>query len=137
MRNRPMLELSDVAKMIAAAKAEAKKKGWDVAIAVVNDAGYILQVERVEGTDGQTGDVAVAKARTSALTKRPSKDREDRVKERPGMAGFPGNLLAIQGGLPIMYQGHCVGGIGVSGRPSEEDEIVAKSGLAALETVGV
>ena len=132
MRNRPALELSDVTKMVAAAKAEAKKNGWDVAIAVVNDGGYILHVERTEGTEGLSGEVAVQKARTSALTKRPSKEREERIKERPGIAGFPGNLLGLQGGLPIFHQEFCVGGIGVSGRPSHEDEIVATAGVAAL-----
>jgi glc operon protein GlcG len=133
MRNRPALEAADVAKIIAAAKAEAEKSGWDVAIAVVNEGGWLLHAERMETMDGMSADVAVAKARTAALTKRPSKDFEDRIKDRPGFLGFPGHLLGIQGGLPLTYQGQHVGAIGVSGRPSHEDEIVARAGLAAIE----
>jgi glc operon protein GlcG len=133
MRNRATLEAADVAKIMAAAKAEAKKNGWDVAIAIVNDGGYILHVERMENMEGSTGEVAIAKARTAALTKRPSKDWEDRLKERPGFHAFPGALLGLQGGVPLTYQGQGVGGIGVSGRPSHEDEVVARAGLAALE----
>lgn len=83
--------------------------------------------------EGLNGEVAIAKARTAALTKRPSKDREDRIKERPGFHNFPGDLLGIQGGLPITYAGQTVGGIGVSGRPSHEDEAIGHAGLAALE----
>jgi glc operon protein GlcG len=132
MRNRPALEAADVAKMIAAAKAEAKKNGWDVAIAVVNEGGYILHVERMENMEGMSGDIAVAKARGAALTKRSTKEWEDRIKERSGFLNFPG-LLAVQGGLPITYQGEHIGGIGASGRPSHEDEIVARAGLAALD----
>jgi glc operon protein GlcG len=132
MRSRPALEAADVAKMIAAAKAEAAKNGWDVAIAVVNDGGYVLHVERMESMEGMSGEIASAKARSAALTKRPTKEWEDRIKERAGFLNFPG-LLPIQGGLPITHQGQCVGGIGVSGRPSHEDEIVARAGLAGLE----
>ena len=132
MRNRPVLEASDVAKIVAAAKAEAVKNGWDVAIAVVNESGLLLHAERVNLMDGMTADVAVAKARTAALSKKPSKDWEERLKERPGFHAFPGGMLGIQGGLPLVYAGECVGGIGVSGRPSHEDEVVCRAGLAAL-----
>jgi glc operon protein GlcG len=131
MRTKPTLEPSDIAKMIAAAKAEATKNGWDVAIAVVNDAGYAIHLERMNSVEGMNGEVAIAKARGAALTKRATKEWEDRLKERIGFLNFP-NLLAIQGGLPIEHDGQCVGGIGVSGRPSHEDEIVARAGLAAL-----
>jgi uncharacterized protein GlcG (DUF336 family) len=131
MRNRPALEPADVAKMVAAAKAEAAKNGWDVAIAVVTDAGFIAHVERMGKLEGMNGEVAVAKARGAALTNRSTKEWEERLKERIGFLNFP-NVLPIQGGLPIEYQGQVVGAIGVSGRPSHEDEIVARAGLAAL-----
>lgn len=134
MRNRPTLEASDVAKLVAAAKAEARKNGWDVGIAIVNEGGFILHVERMENLEGMTGDVAVAKARTAALMRRPTKDVEDRVKDRPGFLNFPGGLLGIQGGLPIVHDGVTIGGIGVSGRASPEDETVARAALAALAT---
>jgi glc operon protein GlcG len=131
MRSKPVLEPADVAKMVAAAKAEAAKHGWEVAIAVVTEGGYIAHVERLGNFEGMNGEIAVAKARGAALTKRTSKEWEDRLKERIGFLNFP-NVLPIQGGLPIEYDGHCVGGIGVSGRPSHEDEIVARAALAAL-----
>jgi glc operon protein GlcG len=73
----------------------------------------------------------MGKARTSALTKRPSKFFEDRVKERPAFANFPAGIL-IQGGVPILHRDECVGGIGVSGVQSHEDEQIAKAGAAAI-----
>lgn len=132
MRNRLALEAADVAKMVAAAKAEAKKNEWDVSIAIVNEGGYMLHVERMDSMDGMSAEVAVAKARSAALTKRSTKHWEDRTKERLGFLNLP-NLLPIQGGVPIVYQGQHLGGIGVSGRQSHEDELVAVAGLAALE----
>ena len=72
------------------------------------------------------------KAQTSALTKRPSKFFEDRVKERPGFVTFPTPGVMFQGGVPIVHQGECVGAIGVSGVQSHEDEQVAQAGVTAL-----
>ena len=131
MRNRPALTASDVHKMAAACRAEADKNKWAVSIAVVDDAGSLLYFERLDGAGPMTAEVAPAKARTAALTRRPTKFWEDRVKERPSMMKFPDNL-PIQGGVPVMYQGECVGAIGVSGVQSLEDELVANAGIAAL-----
>ena len=102
-----------------------------MSIAIVDDAGSLLYFERLDGAGPMTSEVAPAKARTAALTRRPTKFWEDRVKERPSMMKFPDNL-PIQGGVPIMYQGECVGAIGVSGVQSHEDEQVANAGVAAL-----
>lgn len=131
---RPTLEASDIAKIVAAAKAEAQRRAWNVSIAVVNEGGYVVHLEIVGTLSGTGGEVSIAKARGAALTKRPTKELEERLKERAGFLNFlnPVNLLQVQGGLPIVYQDECVGGIGVSGRPSHEDEIVAQAGLAAL-----
>jgi glc operon protein GlcG len=118
--------------MMAACKAEAAKNGWNVAIAIVDDSGAALLVERLDGAGGIASDVALAKARTAALTGRPTKVFEDRVKERPGFVTFPTPGILIQGGLPIIYQNECVGAIGVSGVQSHEDEQVAKAGVDAL-----
>jgi glc operon protein GlcG len=79
-----------------------------------------------------TAEVAAAKARTAAITRRPTKVWEDLVKDRPAMMKFPDNL-PIQGGVPIMAQGECVGAIGVSGVQSQQDEQVASAGIAALK----
>lgn len=131
MRNRPTLTAADVQKMVAACKSEATRNKWDVSIAVVDDAGYLLYLERLDGAGPVTAEVATEKAMTSARTRRPSKFWEDRIKERPSFMKFPG-VLPLQGGVPVMYQNECVGAIGVSGVQSHEDEQIANAGAAAL-----
>jgi glc operon protein GlcG len=132
MRQKPCLTSSDVHKMAAACKAEAEKNKWSVTIAIVDDAGILLYLDRLDGASAPTAEVATAKAKTSAVTRRPSKFWEDRIKDRPAFLNFPG-VLQIQGGLPILHQGECVGAIGVSGVQSHEDEQVAKAGIDALD----
>ena len=131
MRTKPCLTSADVKRMMAAALAEAEKNKWQVAVAIVDDGGFMLHLERMDGAAVTTAEVAVGKARTSALTRRPSKDFEDRVKERPAFISFPAGLF-IQGAVPIMHQNECVGAIGVSGVQSFEDEQIARAGIAAL-----
>ena len=131
MRNKPSLTVSDVQKMVAACKDEATKNKWNVSIAVVDDAGYALYLERLDGAGPVTAEVAMQKAITSARTRRPSKFWEDRIKDRPSFLKFPG-VLPLQGGVPVMYQNECVGAIGVSGVQSHEDEQIASAGAAAL-----
>jgi glc operon protein GlcG len=131
MRNKPSLTASDVQKMVAACKNEATKNKWNVSIAVVDDAGYLLYLERLDGAGPVTAEVAMGKAITSARTRRPSKFWEDRIKERPSFMKFPG-VLPLQGAVPVMYQNECVGAIGVSGVQSHEDEQIASAGAAAL-----
>jgi glc operon protein GlcG len=131
MRNRPALTSSDVQKMMAACKAEAAKNKWAVTIAIVDDSGAALLVERLDGAGPISAEVAIGKARTSALTRRPTKFWEDRAKERPAFLTFPADVM-FQGGVPVMYQGDCVGAIGVSGVQSHEDEQVADAGAKAL-----
>ena len=133
MRNRPALQSADVHKMMEACKAEAQKNNWKVTIAIVDDSGAALLVERMEGAGPISAEVAMGKARTSAATRRPTKFWEDRIKERTVFLTFPtpGGVM-FQGGLPLMHQGECVGAIGVSGVQSHEDEQVAQAGVAAL-----
>ena len=131
MRTKACLTSADVAKMMAACLAEAEKNKWNVAVAILDDGGHLLAFQRMDGTGAISAEVAIGKARTSALTKRPSKFFEERVKERPGFVTFPAGML-IQGGLPIMHQNECVGAIGVSGVASHEDEQIAQAGVAAL-----
>jgi glc operon protein GlcG len=131
MRTKPCLTSADVKKMMAAALAEAEKNKWQVAVAIVDDGGFMLHLERMDGAAVTTAEVAVGKARTSALTRRPSKFFEDRVKDRPAFIAFPAGLF-IQGAVPIIYQNECVGAIGVSGVQSAEDEQIARAGIAAL-----
>jgi glc operon protein GlcG len=132
MRNKPALASADCHEMMAACKAEAQKNKWNVAIAIVDDSGAALLLERLDGTGAIASEVAMGKARTAALTKRPTKFFEDRVKERPAFVTFPTPGVMFQGGLPLIHQGECVGAIGVSGVQSHEDEQIAKAGVAAL-----
>jgi uncharacterized protein GlcG (DUF336 family) len=131
MRNKPCLTLADVKKMLTACEAEAAKNKWAVAIFIVDDGGFLIGFERMDGASPVTAEVSVGKARTSALTRRPSKAFEDRVKERPAFVTFPAGIL-IQGGVPINHQNECVGAIGVSGVQSHEDEQIAMAGVSAL-----
>jgi glc operon protein GlcG len=132
MRTKHSLTLSDVKTMLAACEAEAARNKWAVAISIVDDGGYLLGFARMDGAPVISAEVSIGKARTSAMTKRPSKFFEDRVKERPAFAGFPAGIL-IQGGMPVVHQNECVGAIGVSGVQSHEDEQVAQAGASALE----
>jgi glc operon protein GlcG len=131
MRTKPCLSLTDVKKMIAACEAEAAKNKWAVAISIVDDGGFLLGFERMDGAPTISAEVSLGKARTSAMTRRPSKFFEDRVKDRPAFMTFPAGLL-IQGALPLMHQNECVGAIGVSGVQSHEDEQIALAGVNAL-----
>ena len=131
MRDKPCLTAADVETAMNACKAEAQKNKWNVSIAILDEGGYLLAFHRMDGAAPISAEVAIGKAHTSAMTRRPSKFFEDRVKERPAFVTFPAGLL-IQGALPIMHKGECVGAIGVSGVQSFEDEQVAQAGVAAL-----
>ncbi len=131
MRNRPALTSADVQKMMAACKAEAQKNKWNVTIAIVDDSGAALLLDRMDGAGPVSAKVAMDKALTSAATRRPTKFWEDRIKERPAFLTFPGGAM-FQGGLPLMHQGECVGAIGVSGVQSFQDGEIARAGADAL-----
>ena len=131
MRSKPSLTLADVKKMLVACEAEAVKNNWAVAVSIVDEGGHLLGFVRMDGVGPISAQVATGKALTSALTRRPSKFFEDRVKDRPAFTTFPAGTL-IQGALPIMHQNECVGAIGVSGVQSHEDEQIALAGVNAL-----
>ncbi len=131
MRAKPSLTSVDVKKMLAACEAKANENRWSVAIAIVDDGGFLLGFQRMDGVAPVSAEVAIGKARASAVTKQPTKVFEDRVKERPAFATFPTGVL-IQGAVPLIHQNECVGAIGVSGVKSAEDEQVAQAGATAL-----
>src|SRR6516162_3515448 len=112
-------------------RGRSRENKWNVVVAIVDEGTHLLGFQRMDGAGPISAEVAIAKARTSALTKRPSKFFEDRVKDRPAFTSFPAGVL-IQGALPIMHQNECVGAIGVSGVQSHEDEQIALAGLNAL-----
>ena len=125
----------DVAKKIAAAaEAEAKKRGATVVIAVVDDGGYLLVLERLDDTQVASVDVGIAKARTAAIFRRPSKVFEDQVKNgRVAALALPG-ATPLQGGIPITVEGKVIGAIGASGNSPQEDEEIALVGAAITAT---
>ena len=131
MRTKTILTASDAAIVLAACNAEAAKNNWLVSIAVTDEAGYLLHLERADGAPLPSAEIALLKAKTAAIAKAPTKTLEDVVKDRPAVGLMPGRL-PVQGGVPILYNGECVGGIGVSGVKSHEDEIVAIAGREAL-----
>jgi glc operon protein GlcG len=131
MRNKPCLTSADVKKMMAGCTAEAEKNNWKVTVAIVDDSGTLLALERMDGAPPISATVAPGKAKTSALTRQPTKFWEERIKERPAFQNFPAGLL-IQGALPVIHQNECVGAIGVSGVQSHQDEQIAQAGIAAL-----
>src|SRR6266566_8864335 len=129
-----VLTLEAAKKIAAAAEAEAKKRGATVVIAVVDDGGYLLVLERLDDTQVASVEVGIAKARTAAIFRRPSKVFEDQVREgRVAALGLPG-AAPLQGGIPIVFEGKVIGAIGVSGNTPQEDEDIAKVGAAALAT---
>ncbi|HYD06394.1 MAG TPA: heme-binding protein [Reyranella sp.] len=131
MKNRPMLTLDDCRRISAAAEAEAVKNKWNVVIAILDDGGHVLHLVRMDGATPANAEIAQMKARTAALTRRPSKSWEDRIKDgRISMLSMP--VLPVQGGLPILVEGTCIGGIGVSGVQSHEDEQICQAGLDIL-----
>jgi glc operon protein GlcG len=116
---------------MAAAQAEAKKNNWNVAIAILDDGGHLLHFERMDGATPANAAIAVEKGRTAAVSRRSSGKWQELVKERTEMLKMPG-ILPVQGGVPIVVDGACVGGVGVSGVQSHQDEQIAQAGIDAL-----
>ena len=132
MKTRPMLTLDDCRKISAAAEAEARKNNWIVCIAILDDGGHLLHLARMDGASPANARIAIGKGRTAAESRRSTKVWEDRIKDgRNSMLGMPG-ITPVQGGLPIMAEGVCLGGIGVSGVQSHEDEQIGAAGIRAL-----
>jgi glc operon protein GlcG len=132
MKSRSMLTLEDCRKISAAAEAEAKKNNWNVCIAIHDDGGHLLHLVRMDGATPANSRIAMEKGRTAAETRRSTAMWEERVKSgRMVMLRMPG-VTPVQGGLPIVVDGECIGAVGVSGVQSHEDEQIAKAGIAVL-----
>lgn len=126
------LTLDGAKKAAAAAEAEALKNGWNVVIAIVDDGGNLLFLQRLDGTQASSSETASRKARTAALFKRPTKALEDAVAGgRVALLSLP-NVTPLEGGLPLVYKGEVIGAIGVSGAQSSQDAQVAKVGVDTL-----
>ncbi len=129
-----VLTLGLAKRLVAAAEAEAKKRGATVVIAVVDDGGQLILLERLDDTQVASVEVAIGKARTAAIFRRPSKVFEDQVKDgRVAALALPG-ATPLQGGIPIAVEGKVIGAIGASGNSPQEDEEIALAGAAVTAT---
>ena len=133
MQTKKILGLEDVKKIAAAAEAEAKANSWAVTIAIVDDGGHLLWLQRLDGAAPISAHIAPAKAQTAALGRRETKVYEDMINNgRYSFITAPTLEGMLEGGVPIMLDGQCVGAVGVSGVKSSEDAQIAKAGIGAL-----
>jgi uncharacterized protein GlcG (DUF336 family) len=133
MNTKPFLSLDDVKRIAAASEAEALKNRWAVTIAIVDDGGHLLWLQRLDGAAPVSSHIAPAKARTAALGRRESKTYEDMINQgRVSFLSAPTIEGLLEGGVPVLVDGHCVGAVGVSGVKSSEDVQIAKAGIAAV-----
>jgi glc operon protein GlcG len=134
MKTRPFLSLDDIKRIAAAAETEAAAHQWIVTIAIVDDGGHLLWLQRLDGAAPISAHIAPAKARTAALGRRESRAYEEMINQgRTSFLSVPELEGLLEGGVPIMIEGHCLGAVGVSGVKSGEDAQIAKAGIAALD----
>ncbi len=125
--------LEDVKRVARAAEAEAEKNKWAVVIAVCDEGGHLMWLQRMDGAAPISSEIAPAKARTAALGRRASKIYEDMINGgRMSFLSAPTLEGMLEGGEPIVIDGHVVGAVGVSGVKSAEDAQIARAGIAAL-----
>lgn len=133
MKSKAVLEFSDVQAISAAAVAEAVKNNWAVTIAIVDDGGHLLSLQRLDGAAPNSAQIAPAKAHTAAMGKRESKVYEDMINGgRVSFLSAPDLKGLLEGGVPILKDGQCLGAVGVSGVKSSEDVQIARAGIAAI-----
>ena len=133
MKTLSTLELADIKKIAAAAEAEALQHQWAVTIAIVDAGGHLLWLQRLDGAAPVSAHIAPAKARTAALGRRESKVYEDIINNgRTAFLSAPEIDGLLEGGVPILHEGQCLGAVGVSGVKSTEDAQIARAGIAAL-----
>ena len=133
MKSKFVLDNADVQTIAAAAAAEAVKNAWVVTVAIVDDGGHLLHLNRMDGAAPVSAHIAPAKAHTAAVGQRDSKVYEDMI--NGGRVSFLSAPLIeglLEGGVPIMKDGQCLGAVGVSGVKSNEDAQIARAGIAAL-----
>ncbi|MFI8482063.1 heme-binding protein [Pseudomonas sp. NPDC078700] len=132
MQSKAILSQQEVSQIIAAARKEAQQNQWAVSIAVVDDGGHPLALERLDGCAPIGAYIATEKARTSALGRRETKSYEDMVNGgRNAFLSAP-LLTTLEGGVPVIIDGQVVGAVGVSGVKADQDAQVAKAGVQSL-----
>lgn len=132
LADKKVLTLEATKTMVAAAEAEAIRNNWNVVIAVVDDGGHLIHLQRMDGTQHGSIGVAIGKAKTSIAFKRPTKLYDDFAKTRPSLLSLS-DFTLIEGGVPVKAGDQVIGAIGVSGVTSQQDTQIAEAGLAVLE----
>jgi uncharacterized protein GlcG (DUF336 family) len=133
MKTKSFLELADVKAIAQAAEAEALKHNWAVTIAIVDDGGHLLWLQRLDGAPPISAHIAPAKANTAAVGRRESKVYEDMINGgRVSFLSAPDLKGLLEGGVPVVKDGHVIGAVGVSGVKSGEDAQIARAGIAAI-----
>jgi uncharacterized protein GlcG (DUF336 family) len=133
MQTKTILELADLKRIAAAAEAEALKNKWNVSIAIVDDGGHLLWLQRLDGAAPSTARMAPAKAHSAAMGRRESRIYEEMINGgRVAFLSAPGLEGLLEGAVPITKDGQCLGAVGVSGVKSSEDAQIARAGIAAL-----
>jgi len=129
------LTLDAAKRIVAAAETDAKAKGARVVIAVVDDGGNLLLLQRLDETQVASVNVAIGKARTAAIYRRASKEFEDQIRNGRIAALALADSTPLQGGLPITFAGKVIGAIGVSGETPSQDEEIARAGAEAAKSL--
>lgn len=132
LADKKALTLAAAKKIAATAEAEAAKNNWRVVIAIVDDGGHLIYLQRIDETQTGSIDVAIQKARGAVAYKRPTKAFEEAVAGGRNVVLTLPHSLPIEGGLPLVIDGKVIGGIGVSGVTSQQDGMIAKAGVDAL-----
>lgn len=134
MKNKPVLELADLKVIAQAAETEAIRNNWAVSIAIVDDGGHLLWLQRLDGAAPISAHIAPAKANAAAMGRRESKSYEDMINGgRVSFLSAPDLKGMLEGGVPIVRDGQYIGAVGVSGVKSTEDAQIARAGIAALD----
>ncbi|MCY1500729.1 heme-degrading [compost metagenome] len=132
MHHKAVLSQTEITRILASAREEAQRHQWAVAIAVVDDGGHPLALERLDGCAPVGAYIATEKARSAALGRRETRGYEEMVNGgRTAFLSAP-LLTSLEGGVPLLVDGQVVGAVGVSGVKAEQDAQVAKAGVSAL-----
>lgn len=133
MKTKAMLSTDDVQAILTAARAEAEQNGWGVTIAVADDGGHLLGLIRLDGAPPMSAHIGPAKAKSAAMARKETKILEDVINNgRTAFVTAPYVEGLLEGGVPIVVEGQCIGAVGVSGVKSDQDAQVARAGIAAL-----
>ena len=134
MKTKAVLSADDVQAILTAARAEAEQNNWGVTIAVADDGGHLLGLLRLDGAPPMSAHIGPAKAKSAAMARKETKILEDVINNgRTSFVTAPYVEGLLEGGVPIVVDGQCVGAVGVSGVKSDQDAQVAKAGIAALK----